>query len=128
LTNIDDLARFKETVISELFCEFLSIKALKTNREVPSVLPAESSLLSGFQGAFKKRKFPSTFVFSVHLYCDTRYIMEEEVSWPFEQIQQTANSASQSLQLARDAIRWPQVQHPREHPLALGRGEPIHAL
>jgi hypothetical protein len=96
----DDLARFKETVINELLLDVFPVKALKTNNMAPAVLPAESELLLGFQGALRKRDFMSAFIFSVHLYCDIRYIMEDKVSHAFEQLEETAQLADESLRLA----------------------------
>lgn len=99
VTKMDDLARFKETCINELLFDVICIKALKTNGQAPALLPAESELLLGFQDALRNKDFTSAFVFSAQLYCDIRYILEDCVSHPFEQLQKTAQQFDQRFDL-----------------------------
>lgn len=120
-TSTDDLARFKETCINELLFDVLSVKALKTNGLAPALLPAESELLLGFQDALRNKDFTSAFIFSAQLYCDIRYILEDCVSHPFEQLQNTAKQFDQRYDQAytravgpRLSLRWELRQRIKE--------------
>lgn len=113
VTNANDLARFKEICIQELLFEVVCVKALKVKGQAPGMLPAESELLLGFQDALRSKGFTSAFIFSVQLYCDIRYILEDCVSQPFEQLQRTAEELNQRFHLAstravgpRSGVRW----------------------
>lgn len=113
VTDIHDLARFKEICINELMFDTVCVKALKTNGLAPSLLPAESELLLGFQDALRNKDFTSAFIFFAQLYCDIRYILEDCVSHPFEQLQKTAQQFSDQLPLSymraigpRSSVRW----------------------
>lgn len=121
VTNTDDLARFKETCINELLFNVLSVKVLKTMDLAPALLPAESELLLGFQDALRDYDFTSAFIFSAQLYCDIRYILEDCVCHPFEQLQKTAQQFDQYFDLAypradgpRSSLRWELRQREKE--------------
>lgn len=120
-TDTDDLARFKETCINELLFDVVWVKELKTKGRAPALLPAESELLLGFQDALRNKDFTSAFIFSAQLYCDIRYILEDCVSHPFEQLQKTAHQFDQRYDLAytravgpRLSLRWELRQREKE--------------
>lgn len=113
-TSADDLARFKETCISEILFDIVCVKALKANGRAPALLPAESELLLGFQDALRGKDFTSAFIFSVQLYCDIRYIMEDCVSHPFEQLQDTAQQFYDHFDLAHMRTIGPRSSLRRE--------------
>lgn len=100
VTKTEDLARFKEICIKELLFDVVCVKALKTSGQAPALLPAESELLLGFQDALRNKDFTSAFIFSAQLYCDIRYILEDCVSHPFDQLEKTAKQFEQRLPLA----------------------------
>ncbi|KAG6354656.1 hypothetical protein INS49_004674 [Diaporthe citri] len=121
VTNTDDLARFNETCINELLFDVVCVKALKTKGLAPALLPAESELLLGFQDALRNNNFTSAFIFSVQLYCDIRYILEDRVSHPFEQLQKTTQQFDQGFDLVytravgpRSSLRWELRQRRKE--------------
>lgn len=100
VTKTEDLARFKEICIKELLFDVVCVKALKTSGQAPALLPAESELLLGFHDALQHKDFTSAFIFSAQLYCDIRYILEDCVSHPFDQLEKTAQHFEQRLPLA----------------------------
>lgn len=101
--TLKELDKFKNVVVMNLVLDVLCIKALKKNHQAPAVFPAESELLLGFQHAFRNYdSHSSAFVFSLQLYIDIRYILEDTVAHPFEQLQQTAQRADASLPLLID--------------------------
>lgn len=105
-----ELDKFKNAVVMNLVLDVLCIKALKKNHQAPAVFPAESELLLGFQHALRKYdSHSSALVYSLQLYVDIRYILEDTVAHPFEQLQQTAQRADASLPLLIDWASGPRL-------------------
>lgn len=102
-TTAEQLNRFKDAVISDLLFDVVCVKALKKNGGAPDILPAESELLLGFQDALRNYDWSSAFIFSLQLYVDIRYILEDTVAHPYQQLRQTARRADRDLPLQ---IEW----------------------
>lgn len=96
-TTAPELKMFTDAVISELLFDVACVKALKENRGATDILPAESELMLGFQDALRSCDYSSAFAFSLQLYVDIRYILEDTVSHPFEQLQKTARKMERGL-------------------------------
>lgn len=109
-TTAKDLDKFKDTVISDLLFDVVCIKALKTNHGAPELLPAESELLLGFQDALRNYKWSSAFIFSLQLYVDIRYILEDTVSHPYEQLKETASQMARTMLLEMDMATGPRFE------------------
>lgn len=106
-----ELNKFKDVVITDLMFDVVCIKALKKNdAKLPLILPAESELLLGFQDALRNYDFSSAFIFSMQLYCDIRYILEDNVIHPFEQLQKTAETAGRWLPLMGERAFGPRYE------------------
>lgn len=97
-------------VITDLMLDVVCVKALKKNGGAPAILPAESELLLGFQDALRNYDFSSAFIFSMQLYCDIRYILEETVVHSFEQLQKTAETTERRLPLVIDRAIGPRFE------------------
>lgn len=96
-TTANELSEFKDAVISDLLFDVVCVKALKQNGGAADILPAESELLLGFQDALRNNECSSAFIFSVQLYVDIRYILEDTVVHSFEQLQTTAHRIERRL-------------------------------
>lgn len=96
-TTVKELDDFKNAVITDLLYDVVCVKALKINGGAPEILPAESELLLGFQDALRNYESSSAFIFSLQLYVDIRYILEDVVTHPFEQLRQTAAKIERKL-------------------------------
>ncbi|ROV91975.1 hypothetical protein VSDG_07584 [Cytospora chrysosperma] len=107
---VGELEKFKDVVITDLMLDVVCVKALKKNGGAPAILPAESELLLGFQDALRNYDFSSAFIFSMQLYCDIRYILEETVIHSFEQLQKTAETAERRLPLVIDRAIGPRFE------------------
>lgn len=105
-----ELEKFKDVVITDLMFDVVCVKALKKNGQAPSQLPAESELLLGFQDALRNYDFSSAFIFSMQLYCDIRYILEDTVVDSYDQLQQTAETIEQRLPLGIDRAIGPRFE------------------
>lgn len=108
--EVKDLEKFKDVVITDLMLDVVCVKALKNNGGAPSILPAESELLLGFQDALRNYDFSSAFIFSMQLYCDIRYILEDTVVHSFEQLQETAGATERRLPLVFDRAIGPRFE------------------
>lgn len=95
----EELNTFKGTVINDLMFDVVCVKALKKNGQTSAFLPAESELLLSFQDALRNYDCSSAFVFSLQLYIDIRYILEDTVVHSFKQLQQTGQKFQTSLPL-----------------------------
>ncbi|KAJ4414010.1 hypothetical protein N0V82_008180 [Gnomoniopsis sp. IMI 355080] len=109
-TTPKELNQFKDAVIQDLLFDVACVKALKKNGGADDILPAESELLLGFQDALRNYDYSSAFIFSLQLYVDIRYILEDAVVRPFEQLQQTAKRISRDLPKQIDQASGPRSQ------------------
>lgn len=96
-TTAAELDKFKDAVINDLLFDVVCVKAHKVNRKVDAIMPAESELLLSFQDSLRHYDWSSAFIFSLQLYVDIRYILEDEVAHAFQQMQQTADLVDQTL-------------------------------
>lgn len=78
-TTAHELNKFKDAVINDLLFDVVCVKALKKNGAAADILPAESELLLGFQDALRSYDWSSAFIFSLQLYVDIRYILEDKL-------------------------------------------------
>ncbi|KUI67660.1 hypothetical protein VM1G_03031 [Cytospora mali] len=108
--TVKELESFKDVVITDLMLDVVCVKALKKNGGAPALLPAESELLLGFQDALRNYDFSSAFIFSMQLYCDIRYILEDTVVHPFEQLQKTAQKSGRLLPLMIERASGPRFE------------------
>lgn len=106
-TTAHELNRFKDAVISDLLFDVVCVKALKKNGGAPEILPAESELLLGFQDALRNYDWSSAFIFSLQLYIDIRYILEDTVSHPFQNLQKTVSRIDRDLPLQMEWASGP---------------------
>lgn len=106
----EELNELKNIVINDLLFDVVCVKALKKNRQVGDILPAESELLLGFQDALRNYDWSSAFVFSLQLYVDIRFILEDTVSHSFEQLQRTAEKIERGLPLQNDWAAGPRFE------------------
>lgn len=109
-TTPTELNQFKDAAIEDLLFDVACIKALKRNGGVDDILPAESELLLGFQDALRNYDYSSAFIFSLQLYVDIRYILEDAVLHPFEQLQQTATRIRRELPWQIDQASGPRFE------------------
>lgn len=103
----EELNSFKDAVINDLVFDVVCIKALKKHGQTSAFLPAESELLLSFQEALRNYDCSSAFIFSLQLYIDIRYILEDTVTHSFEQLQQTAHRFDASLPLQFELAAGP---------------------
>ncbi|KUI53208.1 hypothetical protein VP1G_00701 [Cytospora mali] len=108
--TVRELESFKDVVITDLMLDVVCVKALKKNGGAPALLPAESELLLGFQDALRNYDFSSAFIFSMQLYCDIRYILEDTVVHPFEQLQKTAQRSGRLIPLMIERASGPRFE------------------
>ncbi|KAI1324405.1 hypothetical protein F5Y16DRAFT_307000 [Xylariaceae sp. FL0255] len=109
LHDAEGMRGFMRSVVADIFPEICITKALKTNGLVPHTAPAQDELTLGFEQLFRVRDYPSTMIFSLSLYVDIRYILEEQVSDAFELLQATAASSKAILEQY-----LPQIKNRRE--------------
>lgn len=118
---------FVGSVIHELFPEACILKAIKKNGEAPMVIGAQDELMLDFEHIFRVRTYPSAMIFGVALYIDIRYVLEDEVSNAFTQMQGTASEAHAALmKLASNLARRGKSSRLRDE--ARNRAAEINAI
>jgi len=93
--NMESWRKFSQTVTMQLVGEAAHLKALKTNRQEHPILPAEPQFLQDLQMALLHRYPACPLIFSVHLWVDIRFIMEDQVVHSLEAAQRTASDFEQ---------------------------------
>ncbi|KAI1262409.1 hypothetical protein F5Y18DRAFT_159325 [Xylariaceae sp. FL1019] len=96
-TDSEGMQQFLESVVMEIYPEVCLTKALKTNGVVPPIIPAQDELMLEFENIFRVRNYSSAMIFDLTLWADIRYVLEDEVSQPFELLQATATSSKSIL-------------------------------
>jgi hypothetical protein len=85
-------------LIMEYMQEAATMKALKKNGFEPSIIPAETEVLLGFERALEHRLLPASVVFSMQLYVDIRAIMEDKIGDAFAAMQETGRWVDTTLE------------------------------
>lgn len=125
VTN-EELNKFKDVVICDLLYDVVCVKAMKKNGQAPSILPAESELLLGFQDALRNYDFSSAFIFSMQTYIDIRYVLEDKVVHSFQQMQRTAQKLSERIPRQLEWANGPRYEMRR--PLRQRQSEVEHVM
>ncbi|KAI1764844.1 hypothetical protein GGR53DRAFT_465944 [Hypoxylon sp. FL1150] len=105
--DLDDFQNFTRDVIFDFFPEICIIKAMKTNEEIPMVVPAQDELTLDFEDIFRMRAYSSATVFDLSLYIDIRYILEDQVTNAFDLAQATATTTKTILEEQLPNIKGP---------------------
>lgn len=87
--NVKSIRDFFRDIIGELFPECCLTKAMKKNGQLPFVVGAQDEMTLNFEHIFRVRDYPSAFIFSLALYVDIRYILEDQARDPYDQLQAT---------------------------------------
>ncbi|KAH6640071.1 hypothetical protein BKA67DRAFT_542596 [Truncatella angustata] len=97
ILDADGVAEFTNTIIFEMLPDFCLLKALKVNRQAPSVIGAQDEVTLDFEGALRARSYPSAMVLGLQLYVDIRYVLEGDTVKVFDQMQDTARQNEAAL-------------------------------
>ncbi|KAI0156358.1 hypothetical protein GGR57DRAFT_79006 [Xylariaceae sp. FL1272] len=95
--DFEGMRQFLQSVVREIYPEVCLTKALKTNGIVPPIIPAQDELMLEFENIFRVQSYSSAMIFDLTLWADIRYMLEEEISQPFELLQATATSSKAIL-------------------------------
>ncbi|KAJ9130076.1 hypothetical protein NKR19_g10050 [Coniochaeta hoffmannii] len=109
-----DRRDFNRRVIIEYMHEAATLKALKKNRFEPTIIPAETEMLLGFQRALEHRYLPSCVVFSLQLFIDIRYIIEHKAEDGFAAMRQTGSWVDRTLEAHKEHATGPRATMLRE--------------
>lgn len=107
LLEFEDFRDFTRNVVFDFFPEICFIKAMKTNEQLPMVVPAQDELTLDFEDIFRVRTYSSATVFDLSLYIDIRYILEDQVTDAFDLAQTTATKTKAILEEQLPNIRGP---------------------
>ena len=87
--TVDSIRDFFRDIIWETFHECCLAKAMKKNGQLSFVVGAQDEMTLNFEHIFRVRSYRSAFIFSLALYFDLRYILEDQVRDPYDQLQST---------------------------------------
>ncbi|KAI0014707.1 hypothetical protein F4780DRAFT_187228 [Xylariomycetidae sp. FL0641] len=96
--DVDGMRDFMHAVSIELFAECAITKALKTNNDLPMIVCAQDDVTLDFEHVLRVRDYPSAMIFGLSLYIDIRYILEDQVTDPFDLLQATAAATKAALE------------------------------
>ncbi|RYO99705.1 hypothetical protein DL763_001313 [Monosporascus cannonballus] len=105
--TVDSIRHFFGAIIFELFPECCLTKAMKKNGQLPFVVGAQDEMTLNFEHIFRVRDYPSTFIFSLALYVDTQYILEDQVRDAYDQLQITGAMAKAKLEEQLPSLKGP---------------------
>ncbi|RYP36064.1 hypothetical protein DL767_003536 [Monosporascus sp. MG133] len=105
--TVDSIRHFFGAIISELFPECCLTKAMKKNGQLPFVVGAQDEMTLNFEHIFRVRDYPSAFIFSLALYVDIRYILEDQVRDAYDQLQITGAMTKAKLEEHLPSLKGP---------------------
>lgn len=103
--TVDSMREFTRAIVWETFPECCLMKAMKKNGQLPFVVGAQDEMTLNFEHIFRVRDYGSAFIFSLALYMDIRYILEDQVKDPYDQLQITGALAKAKLEEARPKMK-----------------------
>ncbi|RYP50026.1 hypothetical protein DL768_004381 [Monosporascus sp. mg162] len=105
--TVDSIRHFFGAIIFELFPECCLMKAMKKNGQLPFVVGAQDEMTLNFEHIFRVRDYPSAFIFSLALYVDIRYILEDQVRDAYDQLQITGAMTKAKLEEHLPSLKGP---------------------
>ncbi|KAI2602478.1 hypothetical protein GGR54DRAFT_499787 [Hypoxylon sp. NC1633] len=105
LHELDGFSLFIRDVVTEIAPECCLVKAMKTNKLLPMIAMAQDQLTLDVEDIFRYRGYSSATIFSLSLYIDIRYIIEDQVIDAFSLLQTTAVRSKTILENQLPTIR-----------------------
>lgn len=105
----NSISKFFMDIIQELFPECCLTKAMKKNGQLPFVVGAQDEMTLNFEHIFRIRDYSSAFIFSLALYVDIRYILEDQVKDPYDQLQITGAFTKAKLEENLPKMKGPMM-------------------
>ena len=103
--TVDSIRDFFRVIIWETFPECCLMKAMKKNGQLPFVVGQQDEMTLNFEYIFRVRGYQAAFIFSLALYFDIRYILEDRVRDPYDQLQSTGALTKARLEEAMARLK-----------------------
>lgn len=105
ILGMGEYRNFTTDALFHLLPEINTLNDMKKYRELPTIACAQDELTLDFEKVFQNRSCPSATVFSLSLYIDIRYILEDKVVDAFDLVQATAARTKSILENQLPNIR-----------------------